>query len=93
MTVGIDIMDFGVTPTDTATKLVTGLSGLTVNSRLEAFAQGSDSTGDNDVDAHDFLAFSGRFSCSYVSATEMRVTCNLLLGLASQTFMFGYATG
>lgn len=85
-------IDFGATPTDTATKLVTGMSGLTTGSHLEAFMQGGDSTGDNDADAHKLLAFSGRFNCEYISSTSMNINVDTMVGLASGTFIIHWVT-
>jgi hypothetical protein len=89
---GTDTIDFGATPTDTATKLVTGLAGLTTSSHLEAWIQGGDTTGDNDVDAHRSLAISGRLRCEYVSDTSMNIVIDLMMGLATGTFLTHYAT-
>ena len=92
MATGTATLNFSSIPSDEATVNITGLSGLSVGSHKEAFVQGDDSTGDNDALAHKFLAVSGRFSCEYVSATEMKVYCDLLMGLATGQFTIHYAT-
>ena len=92
MALGTATLDFGATPIDEATILVSGLSGLSVASHKEAFVQGDDSTGDNNAAAHKLLAFSGRLFCEYVSATSMNVTCNLTLGLATGQFTIHWVT-
>jgi len=92
MATGTDTIDFGATPTDSATKLVTGLSGLTVNSHLEAFMQGSDSTADNSADAHQQLAMRSNFYCEYVSVNSMNIVADVLIGFVTGTFTVHYAT-
>jgi len=89
---GTATLDFGATPADEASVLVSGLSGLTVGTHKEAFVQGDDSTGSNDALAHKFFALSGRFSCEYVSAASMRIYCDLVMGLATGTFVVHWAT-
>lgn len=92
MAAGTATLDFGSLPTDEATILVTGLSGLSVGTHKEAFVQGDDSTGDNDAEAHKLLSFAGRFFCEYVSATSMNVTCHLALGLSTGQFTIHWVT-
>lgn len=87
----IATIDFGVTPASSATVLVTGLTGLTVAKHKDAFVQADDSTAGNTVNAHRLLAYWGRFTCEYVSATSMNIHCDLLVGLASGTFKIHYA--
>jgi hypothetical protein len=85
-------IDFGATPTDTATILVVGLSGLTINSHLEPWIQGSDSTGDNSSDAHGQLASRSTCWCEYVSGTTMNIMCDVSIGFVTGTFTIHYAT-
>lgn len=92
MATGTATLDFTSTPSDEATILVTGLTGLTVGTHKEAYIQGDDSTGDNDAAAHKLLAFAGKFDCEYVSATTMNVNCNLRLGLATGAFTIHWVT-
>lgn len=92
MALGTATLDFGATPADSATVLVSGLTGLTVGTPKEAFVQGDDSTGGNDANSHKNLALSGRFNCEYVSATSMNINCDLLIGFASGTFVVHWVT-
>lgn len=89
---GTATIDFGSTPTNQATILVTGLSGLSVGVHKEAFVQADDSTGSNDAAAHRLLGYWGRFTCEYVSATTMNIHCDLLIGFATGTFTIHYVT-
>lgn len=91
-TTGTATLDFGATPNDAATVLVTGLSGLTAGSHKEAFVQGDDTTADNTTGDHKFLSLSGRFNCEYVSATTMNVNCELIMGLATGLFTAHWVT-
>ena len=92
MATGTAIIDFGSTPTDHATILVSGMSGLTVDSYIEAYMQGSDSTGDNTVDAHQQLAVRTQFYCEYVSSSSMNIVADVFIGFATGTFKLRYAT-
>jgi hypothetical protein len=90
---GTATLDFGATPTDAASVLVSsGLSGLSVATHKEAFVQGDDATGDNDAAAHRELAAFGRFACEYVSATSMRIYCELVANLATGQFTLHWVT-
>jgi hypothetical protein len=90
--VGTATLDFGTTPTDSASVTVTGLSGLTIGTHKEAFVQSDDSTADNTVGDHRLLGYWGRFTCEYVSATSMKINCDLLIGDAKGTFTVHYVT-
>lgn len=92
MATGTATLAFGSTPATEATVLVSGLSGLTINSHLEAFVQGSDSTGTNTVDDHKMMAFFGKFNCEYVSATSMNINCDLTGFLATDNFAIHWVT-
>ena len=92
MATGTATLDFGATPTESASVTATGLSGLTTSTHLEAFAQGADTTATNTVDDHKFLATSGRFNCEYVSATSFKINCECTMGQATGTFVVHYAT-
>ena len=93
MATGTATIDFGATPTDTATILVTGLSGLTINSHLEAWAQGSDTNGaENGPDAHQQLQSRCKFNCEFVSATSFNINADVFIGFATSTFTVHYAT-
>lgn len=93
MATGTATIDFGATPTDTATILVTGLSGLSGSSHLEAWVQGSDTNGaENDTDAHQQLQSRCKFNCEYVSASSFNINADMFIGLATSTFTVHYAT-
>ena len=92
MATGSATLDFGSTPTDQATILVTGLSGLSTGTFKEAFVQSDDSTSDNTAMDHRALGYFGRFSCEYVSSTTMNINCDLLAGFATGTFTIRYVT-
>lgn len=92
MALGTATLDFGATPTDSATILVTGLSGLAIATHKEAFMQADDSTADNTASDHRLLGFWGRFTCEYVSATTMNIHCDLITGLAKGTFTVHWVT-
>lgn len=92
MATGTATLNFGSTPTDEASVLVSGLTGLSVATHKEAFVQGDDSTVDNDSTAHKTLAQSGRFNCEYVSASSMNVYCDLMFGLATGQFTIHWVT-
>lgn len=82
---GTATLAFGATPTDEATVEAT-TSGLTATDHIDAFVMADDSTAANDTTAHRFLALSGRFSCEYVSATSLRIRCDVTMGLATGDF-------
>jgi hypothetical protein len=90
--VGTATLDFGSTPTDSASITVTGLSGLTIGTHKEAFVQSDDSTVDNSAGDHRLLGYWGRFTCEYVSTTDMIINCDLLIGEAKGTFVVHYVT-
>ena len=58
---------------------------------MVAFAQADDSTADNEAIDHRFLAFVGRFSCEYVSATSMNINCDLIFGALFSHVVIGTA--
>ncbi len=89
---GIATLDFGSTPTNTGTILVTGLTGLSVAVHKEAYVQADDTTVDNNAAEHRLLGIWGRFTCEYVSATSMNIHCDLLVGEAKGTFKIHYVT-
>jgi hypothetical protein len=82
----IQTIDFGTTATDEATLLVTGESGLTVNSYMEAWWQDSDSTVDNPASSHKFMGMYSSIRCEYVSATTLNINVRKNLGRATKTF-------
>lgn len=92
MATGTATIDFGATPTDTGSILVSGLSGLTINSHLEPWIQGSDSTADNTTDAHSQLAARSEVWCEFVDATSMNIFADVFIGFTTGTFIVHYAT-
>jgi len=92
MAVGTATLNFGTTPTDSASVVVSGLSGLSVATHKEAFVQSDDSTVDNTALQHRQLAYYGRFTCEYTSATSMTINCDLTFGNATGTFTIHYVT-
>lgn len=92
MSANIATIDFGATPTDTGSVLVTGLSGLTANSHLEPWIQGSDSTANNSADAHSQLASRTTVWCEYVSANSMNIYADVFIGYVNNDFVVHYAT-
>lgn len=77
---------FGATPAD-ETSVTIATSGLAATDHIDAFVMADDTTGTNDATAHRFLAVSGRLSAEYVSATSLRVYCDLTMGLATGDFI------
>ena len=93
MAVGTAIINFGSTPVDTATILVTGLSGLSSASHLEAWVQGSDTNGaENGTDAHQQLQSRCNFNGEYVSASSFNINADVFIGFVTSTFIVHYAT-
>lgn len=70
MATGTAVVDFGTTGNVYATVDVTGLSGLSAASYLEAFKM-AEATADNTVDAH--IAAPMRLTCEYLTASSFRV--------------------
>lgn len=94
MATGTIEIDFGATPANEATVLVSsGIAGLSIGSHKEAFAQGDDTTVTNpSAESHRQLAFSAKFSCEFVSSTSMRIYCTLTVGMASDKFLIHWVT-
>jgi hypothetical protein len=87
---GTATINFGATSADTASILVTGLSGLTANHYFNAFIQSSDSTVDNTTNDHRLLSQWGKLTCEYTSATSFTIHCDLTVGEATGTFKIRY---
>jgi hypothetical protein len=92
MASGTATVDFGTTPDDTATVLVSGLSGLSIATHKEAWFQDDDSTVDNPASAHQFMRMFARPGCEYVSDTSMNINVFLIAGRATKTFKVHYGT-
>lgn len=52
---GTATVDFGVTPTEIATLVVTGIAGILATDHVECFFQGNDSTVDNPAEVHKWI--------------------------------------
>lgn len=72
MATGTATLDFGATPVDTATVLVSGQSGLTSASFIEAFFM-QETTADNGVDEHAEGAALCPLLCELVSASSFNI--------------------
>jgi len=92
MATGIATIDFGATPKDEATVLVSGLSGLSVGTHKEAFFQDDDTATGNTADDHKFMRMFARAGCEFVSATEMNINVFLMAGQATNQFKVHWAT-
>jgi hypothetical protein len=88
-TQGFDVVDFGATFSDTATKVVSDatLAGLTY---AEAFFMSTDVTGDNNAANHAQAAGCIQAVCGAPSGTNMTVNFDVVIGLAKGTFKFRY---
>lgn len=64
---GTSTVAFGATPTDRATKTITGQAAIIAGSHVEAFIMHGDSTADNDVDAHEMAKSLLDVSCKVVT--------------------------
>jgi hypothetical protein len=88
--VGTATLDFGATPTHTATVAVTGQTLISATSRAEAFIMGR-STVDNDIEAHNQLAAFARLTCSGPTAgVGFTITAYCLVGAVIGTFSIEY---
>jgi hypothetical protein len=86
-TAGTATIDFGSTPIETATVLVSGLSGLSVATHKEAFFQDDDSTVGNDASAHRVMRMFAKCGCEFVSATSMNINVYMSDGGATGQFI------
>jgi hypothetical protein len=84
-------IDFGAAPTDAATVLVSGLSGLTAGSFIEAFIMREPSS-ENDAAAHEVAAFFLRLVCEFVSASSFNIIAQSLVALAAGKFTARWVT-
>jgi hypothetical protein len=92
MATGTDIINFGATPVDEATKLVTsGVSGLTSASYIEAWFMKETST-DNGVEEHEEAAAVCPLTCQFVNATSFFVLAMPIAALGTGQFTFRWAT-
>jgi hypothetical protein len=92
MATGTATINFGSTPANQATALVSGLSGLSVGTFKEAWFEDDDSTTDNPSGNHKMMRIFARVGCEYVSATSMNINVDLIDGMTIGTFSARYAT-
>jgi hypothetical protein len=89
---GTATIDFGATPTDTASALVSGLSGISAGSNKEPWFQDDDSTADNTTEDHKFMRMFARAGAEYVSATSMNINVFLCAGQMTGQAIVHWAT-
>lgn len=81
---GTDTIDFGASPVDGATFLITtGVSGLTAASYLEAFFM-KESTASNTIDDHEMAGSLINLICEFVSATSFNIIAKCVDGMLVQ---------
>lgn len=87
---GTDTLDFGATPAEETTKVVT-TAGLSGTSHIEAWFQHGDTTADNGGDEHEEAAALCPLGCKYLSATTFEVKAMPIAMLGIGTFKFHWA--
>lgn len=86
MAVGTGVIDFGSTPTDTATLVVTGQTAITALSNVEAYFM-RESTASNGVDEHEEAAtMIALVVGSVVAGTGFTIYANTIGALVTGTF-------
>ena len=85
--IGTDTIDFGATPVEETTKVVT-TSGLSSTSHIEAWFQHGDTTADSGVDEHEEAAALCPLVCKYLSATTFEVKAMPIAAMGIGTFKF-----
>lgn len=91
MATGTATLDFGVVPADEATILVTGQSGLSAASFLEAFFM-KESTADNTVAEHEEAAARCPLVCEFVDATSFNIIASPEAAYGMGTFKVRWVT-
>jgi hypothetical protein len=88
---GIKTIDFGSTPTDEASLVVTGLTDMTATTNIIVFMQDDDSTADNTADDHKALNYFAKCSASSrVAGVGFTINIRLLAGYAKGTYKVHY---
>jgi len=89
---GTATINFGATPTDEATVVITGLADMTTSMHVEVFIQADDTTGDNDAAAHEALSYFATkpVATSRVAGTGFTAVVRLWAGFAIGTFKLHY---
>lgn len=92
MATGITTIDFGATPTDEATVVVTGLTDMTTSMHVEAFFQADDTTADNDSAQHDAISYFAvkPVITSRVAGAGFTIVSRLWAGYANGTYKIHY---
>ncbi len=84
-------VDFGVTPTNEATAVITGKTGITANSNISVWIQADDTTADNNAAAHNSLSlWAVCTAVDRVVGVGFTVQITLLSGYATGRFKFHY---
>jgi hypothetical protein len=96
MATGTATIDFGATPAQRATVLVSGLSGISAGSQKEPWFQDDDTTVGtggitNDEGAHEFMRMFARAGAAFVSSTSMNINVYLSKGRATGKFIVHWA--
>jgi hypothetical protein len=85
MATGTATLDFGATPADEASVDVTGQSGLTSGSFIEAFFM-RETTASNGADEHEEAASLCPLNCEYLSASSFRIHAHPIAALGLGMF-------
>lgn len=97
MPTGTCIFDFGATPTDTASLVITGLADMTTAMHVEVFLQEDDTTVglggiENSAARHETLSLFGQCTATArVAGTGFTAKCRLLMGKAIGKYKAHYA--
>ena len=84
-------INFGATPTDEASYVVTGLSNMSATAKIYVFIQDDDSTADNAAVDHATLAYSARCSAANrIAGTGFTIYVRNLIGKARGTYKVNY---
>ena len=88
---GIKTIDFGSTPTDEASLVVTGLTDMTATTNIIVFLQDDDTTADNTAEDHKALNYFAKCSASArVAGVGFTINVRLLGGYAKGTYKVHY---
>lgn len=97
MPTGTCIIDFGATPTDTASLVITGLADMTAAMHVEVFIQEDDTTVglggiENNAMRHETLSLFAQFTATArVAGTGFTAKCRLMAGKALGKYKAHYA--
>lgn len=83
---GTAVLDFGATPTDSGSVVVTGQAGILAGSHVEAFFM-RETTADNGLDEHEQAGAIIRLTCgNIVAGTGFTIYATVLVGFATGQF-------